>query len=241
MGFARLLGRILHATQATQTRRTPSPLLTLVGRPLLFLDFETTGIDAIHDRAIEVAATRHDQQGRTLLHHLINPGIPVPHQVTRLTGISTEHLVQASTPFEVFSLLQSLLDDSPILVAHNALFDITILLHEQRRLGLRLWSGDFLCTRTIATLLGKGLPSVNRAGRPYISYKLSDVSKALGLSIQSAHRAIDDVRTTETIFEALYQLAITNNVRPPLNTVAHPTWAPKPDFLPSGTSLILTD
>lgn len=215
-------------------------LYRLVGRSIVFLDFETTGIDPTNDRAIEIAGSRHDQAGRTEFHSLLNPGIDIPEEVSRLTGITNESIVSAPIVAEVLSRLQPLLSDNPVIVAHNAIFDVTVLMSEQRRARLPLWNGDFVCTRALATLMGKGTPSVNRAGRPYVSYKLSDVAKALGLSLEGAHRAGSDIQTTEEVFRQLYPTALQNSM-PILNTTVQPKWARTPEYLPKRARVHITD
>lgn len=201
------------------------------GRPVVFVDFETTGTDPTSDRAIEVAGARYDHGGRLEFRYLINPGIAVPPTIQTITGINDADLRTARTTRDVFFELEAFLEDSPILVAHNAIFDIAVLVTEQRRCGLPTWQGDFICTRTLATFLGVGMPGTNRAGQPYTSYKLGDVLRALGLELSGAHRAGQDVGAVETVFFALYPKAKARQI-PVINAVAHPAWAPIPRYLP---------
>ena len=94
-------------------------LYVLWKRPLVFLDFETTGVEPTQCRAIELAGVRHDRDGRHQFHSLINPGCAVPTQVQRLTGISTEALVGAPDTATALNNLQEYLANAPVLIAHN--------------------------------------------------------------------------------------------------------------------------
>ncbi len=59
-------------------------------RPLVFLDFETTGLDTQKDRIVELAFVRLLPDGsRESLVQRINPGIEVSKAATKVTGIHT--------------------------------------------------------------------------------------------------------------------------------------------------------
>ena len=59
-------------------------------RPLVFLDFETTGLDTEKDRIVELAFVKMMPDGtRTALVQRINPGIEVSKAATKVTGIHT--------------------------------------------------------------------------------------------------------------------------------------------------------
>ena len=112
--------------------------------PILAFDTETTGLNPHEgDRVIEFAAVQlHlDSEGRVekVDRHemLINPGIPIPREVVKLTGITDEAVADAP-PFEKRAKeIQNLLQDS-LVVAHNLQFDQNFLAVEFQRLG-RFW------------------------------------------------------------------------------------------------------
>ena len=80
------------------------------------------------------------------------------------------------------------------------------------------------------------MPSVNRAGKPYVSYKLGDVAASLGLRLTGAHRTGNDIAVTEAVFRALYPMALTAH-KPVVNAAAHPQWARVPAYMPSHASV----
>ena len=99
----------------------------LAETPFVVVDLETTGGSATYDRVLEIAAIRVQNgvvQGR--LEHLVDPGVPIPPIVTRITGINAA-LVRGQPRFE--SLLPDLrrLVDGAVVVAHNASFDCNFL------------------------------------------------------------------------------------------------------------------
>ncbi|MCZ4259106.1 3'-5' exonuclease [Sulfitobacter sp. G21635-S1] len=93
----------------------------------VFLDVETTGLDLESDEIIELAMVPFDytEDGRIFdvgeaLHQLNEPSSPVTAKITALTGITNEDLAGKS-----LNLLEidSLIDQSVVIVAHNAEFD----------------------------------------------------------------------------------------------------------------------
>lgn len=196
----------------------------LLGRPVLLLDCETTGLHPASDRVIEVAAIRYDEKGRRELATVVRPH-PLPilgEQITHLTGI-TQEMVEAGRPdAEVFAALREMATKA-VIIGHNVPFDIGFLNAEFQRLGLKPWAGDFICTRALATFLKIGKQSVNRAGYPYMSYKLADVCEAMGITLEGAHRALNDLEATEQLLLQLVPMAI-NDHRPVYNAMVRPEW-----------------
>lgn len=90
-------------------------------------DFETTGLDPESDRITEVAAIRFVNGERDDAYEtLVNPQIPIPREITNITGISDEMVAGAPTENEVSGKVIDFIADSPI-VAHNISFDIQFL------------------------------------------------------------------------------------------------------------------
>lgn len=90
-------------------------------------DVETTGLDHAADKVIQLGAVRfaYDGQGRVgavqrTLDALIDPGRPIPPEITKLTGI-TDDMVAGKTldPGAVGEVL----DGAAVVIAHNAAFD----------------------------------------------------------------------------------------------------------------------
>lgn len=93
----------------------------------LFVDVETTGLDVANDKVIEFGCIPLYYDASGVVHGVgkpiggfIDPGIPIPDVVTRLTGI-TDEMVKGqqfdTTP------LEAELSSTGLVVAHNASFD----------------------------------------------------------------------------------------------------------------------
>src|SRR5438132_8082168 len=119
-------------------------LASLAETAFVVVDLETTGGSAVYDRVLEVAAIRIENgviQAR--LDCLVEPGMPIPPFVTRITGINAA-LVRGRPSFD--SLLPELrrLLDGAVVVAHNASFDCNFLSNSFRLSGLP-WESARLC------------------------------------------------------------------------------------------------
>src|SRR3954471_14954479 len=131
---------------------------SLASLPFVVVDLETTGGSALFDRVLEVAAIR-VQNGvvQDRLERLVEPGMPIPPFVTRITGINAS-LVQGKPSFD--SVLPDLrrLMDGAVLVAHNVAFDGNFLASAFKRSGTP-WDAEKVCTLRLARRLIPGLHS----------------------------------------------------------------------------------
>jgi DNA polymerase III subunit epsilon len=170
---------------------------SLANTPFVIVDLETTGGSALFDRVMEVAAIR-VQNGvvQDRIVKLVEPGVPIPPFVTRITGINAA-LVRGRPAFDrLLPDLQRLFSGA-VLVAHNASFDFNFLAQSFKRADLA-WDGERLCTLRLSRRLMPGLPS----------YKLDSLCAALGFTFVQQHRAGPDAEATLSVFEHLLQLAM---------------------------------
>jgi DNA polymerase-3 subunit epsilon/ATP-dependent DNA helicase DinG len=160
---------------------------------IVALDIETTGLDPDRDEIIEVAAVRfHGNRVEGEWETLINPRRRIPPEITHLTGITSEMIVNAPVFAEVAGSLAEFVGDSPIL-GHSVNFDLGFL---QRR-------GHFLYHTSLDTfdLAAVMLPTARR-------YNLSAIALELGIPFQARHRALEDARLAHAVFHNLYQQAL---------------------------------
>ncbi len=152
-------------------------------------DIETTGFSNIQDRIIEIGAVK-VQNGKIVDTYstFVNPGIPIPFEITNLTSI-TDEMVMDAPPIDV--IMPAFLEfvGDAVLVAHNAGFDVGFVEENCKRLGL---PGGFAYMDTVA-LARVLLPTLAK-------YKLNVVAKALNISLENHHRAVDDAKATAEIF-----------------------------------------
>ena len=155
----------------------------MLDQPLVFLDLETTGATATHDRVTEIGLVAVDG-GRRISEWstLVNPGVSIPPMIQALTGITNEMVELAPTFAEVSSELLRRIDGK-LLVAHNARFDYGFLRNEFQRAGIR-YSSRVLCTVRLSRKL---FPQHAR-------HNLDALMARHGIDCDARHRALGDAR-----------------------------------------------
>jgi len=169
---------------------------SLAATPFVVLDLETTGGSAAFDRVLELAAIRFENGTvQERLERLVEPGIPIPPFVTRLTGINAD-LTRGKPRLDKLLPELSRMVDGAVVVAHNASFDCNFLSQAFARAGLT-WDGQKLCTLRLARRLLPGLPS----------YRLDSLCAMLGLPYVQRHRAGPDAEATLSLLRHLIETA----------------------------------
>lgn len=152
------------------------------------VDIETTGYDPRHDRIIEIAAAivrGPDIVDRFSL--LVDPLSAVPHEITKLTGITPEMLKGQVTAEAAVSRLVEFVGERDI-VAHNASFDRSFI---ETVTGRHAFRGAWLDSLQLVRI---ALPRLR-------SHRLADLADAFGVSPDGpAHRALPDVEALAAIW-----------------------------------------
>ena len=152
-------------------------------------DLETTGFSPVKDKIIEIGAVKvEDGKITDRFSTFVNPGIPVPFEITRLTSITDQMVMDAPGIEVVLPEFLAFIGDA-VLVAHNASFDVGFLEQNMRYLDLM---PDFTSVDTVA-LARMLLPTLSK-------FKLNIVANALNISLENHHRAVDDAGATAEIF-----------------------------------------
>ena len=152
---------------------------------IVVVDFETTGLNARRNRIIEIGAVR-IRNGQVIEEYsrFVNPGEPIPEEVSKLTGITDAMVATAGNAAEELPKLLSFIGNAAF-AAHNAKFDYSFLQNECRRLNIEL------TLPVIDTL------ELSRRLYPALkSHKLGAICKSLGISLKNAHRAVHDAHAT---------------------------------------------
>ncbi|MEC7985032.1 MAG: 3'-5' exonuclease [Myxococcota bacterium] len=164
-------------------------------------DTETTGLRAYQgDRIIEFGAVEfflndNGDISQTKDHQwLINPGIPIPREASKVSGIYDEDVASKPSFESLSSGIWELLSDA-ILVAHNFNFDMGFLRSEFARVG-RLWPKTRAELDTLT--LGRSFMKLK-------SYRLEKIAGELGVSLDNAHRAVHDARACGEVFLKMTQ------------------------------------
>ena len=152
-------------------------------------DIETTGFSALTCRIIEIGAVKVEKgQITDRFSTFVNPEVPIPFRIEQLTSINDSMVLDAPVIEEVLPKFLEFCEGC-VMVAHNADFDMSFIIENCKRQGI---SDDFTYVDTVgmARFL---LPALNR-------FKLDTVAKAVGVSLDHHHRAVDDAACTAEIF-----------------------------------------
>ncbi len=152
-------------------------------------DLETTGLSVRKNKIIEIGAVK--VSGGKIVDRFstfVNPKEPIPFQIENLTGISDSMVMDAPDIEEILPQFLEFSKDC-VLVAHNAEFDTGFIINEAEKQKL---PHEFTIVDTVP---------LSRILIPQISkYKLNNVAKALNVSLENHHRAVDDAGCTAEIF-----------------------------------------
>ena len=152
-------------------------------------DLETTGLSADRNEIIEIGAARF-RQGEIVERYqtLVNPGKPIPSEITHLTGIDDDDVADAPRMHALLPRLRAFFGDSTI-ICHNVGFDVGFM----QKHGL-LAENTALDTFELASIL---LPAASR-------YNLGSLAAQMGVSLKNAHRAYDDAEATGRLYWQLW-------------------------------------
>ena len=152
-------------------------------------DLETTGFSPETNRIIEIGAVK-VQNGKIVdkFSTFVNPQVPIPFRIEQMTSINDSMVIDAPVIADILPEFMKFCEGC-VMVAHNADFDMSFIKKNCQRL-------DIPCKPTIVDTVALArvlLPNLNR-------FKLDTVAKALGVSLENHHRAVDDAGCTAEIF-----------------------------------------
>ncbi len=159
----------------------------------IVFDLETTGLNAKTEKITEIGACK-VRGGKVIekFQTFVNPQIPIPTEITQLTGITNEMVKDAPVIEQALADFINFCGNYPTLVAHNARFDCSFI--DQACIGC----GVKFAYRSIDTvvLCKTAFPELQKV-------KLNIVAEHLGFNEFNHHRAIDDAIMLSRIFEVL--------------------------------------
>ena len=166
------------------------------------LDLETTGFSFRTEKITEVGIMK-IKNGEILdkFECFVNPEKPIPPRVVEVTNITDDMVKNAEKIDVVMPKILDFIGDS-VLVAHNADFDIGFLKYNAKLLGLEL-NNTYIDTLRLAKEL---FPEFKK-------YKLGIIADNLGIKVEVAHRALDDVDTTVKVFNIMINMLKEKNVK----------------------------
>ncbi len=181
--------------------------------PIALLDVETTGRDASVDRVVEIGIVVARHGAVTARYNwLINPGVPIPAEVSAIHGIKDED-VKDSPRFEAIAHEVAAALQGCVPAAYNAAFDRAFIVGEFARAGTKTPETPL----QIAPALRKDVEWID----PLVwareiqsnekSRALGEVAARLGVKLENAHRASDDA---EAAMLVMYSLAQSGRIPP---------------------------
>ena len=106
-------------------------------KPLFIFDLETTGLDIVKDRIIQISYIKVFPDGREERgNYLVNPEKPIPDVVVQLTGISNEDVQGQPTFKEIAQTINKIFADSDIAGYNSNHFDVPLLAEEFLRANI---------------------------------------------------------------------------------------------------------
>ena len=164
-------------------------------------DIETTGFDPFNDKIIEIGAVK--MKGKEIIDEFsefVNPKIPIPEEIVKLTSITDEMVKDAPDIKTILPRFLEFCGDSTV-VAHNAKFDVGFI--KQKSIDQNLeFSPSVVDTLPLARAL---LTNEKKFG-------LANLTKYFGIILESHHRAIDDARATAEVFQKFFNMIITKGI-----------------------------
>ena len=158
-------------------------------------DLETTGLSFRTEKITEIGIMKY-RNGEVIdkFETFVNPEKPIPMRVQEVTNITDDMVKDAPTIEEILPKVMEFFGDS-VLVAHNADFDTSFIRYNCELQGLK-FDNTYIDTLRLAKDL---FPD-------YKKYKLGIIAENLGIKVEVAHRALDDVDTTVKVFRVMLQM-----------------------------------
>ena len=106
-------------------------------RPIVFFDLETTGVDVVRDRIVQIGALRYEPGGGEPQRYktLVNPGRPIPKETTAIHGIADADVADAPRFEDLADDLMALFADADVGGYNVGKFDLPVLLEHFARCG----------------------------------------------------------------------------------------------------------
>ena len=181
-------------------------------------DLETTGTSPTTEEIIEISAVKvKDNKIVDEFTTLVKPGKIISPFITELTGISNEMVENAPVFRNVFEDFIDFTGDM-VLVGHNIhCFDLKFLHRYAMEYYRKVPGNDYIDTLTVAR---KRLPGLSH-------HRLSDLVEYYNITQQGAHRALNDCRMNQQVYEYLFDPERTPDVATPSEAVEGKNVCPK--------------
>ncbi|HQU95781.1 MAG: 3'-5' exonuclease [Saprospiraceae bacterium] len=163
-------------------------------KDLCFFDLETTGLNVIRDRIIQIAIVKIDRKdhSRSEYYKMINPGpVFISEEAASVHGITNEMVKNKPTFLQLAKEILDFIGDSDLVGYNSNRFDVPLLMEEFARAGFDF---DMEKRRTVDVqqIFYKMEPRTLKAAYRYYC----------GKEMKDAHDALADVNATLEVFES---------------------------------------
>ena len=160
------------------------------------IDVETTGLDPVHSELLEIGAVRIiDHNISEKFSALIRTKLPVPREITLLTGITQQMSEEGSECAKALEAFWSFLGSSAV-IGHNLSFDLAFLKKASAETGTPVGRNSCIDTLSLA----------RRKIRDITDYRLETLADYFDIKPERIHRALEDCCTTFRIYEKLNEI-----------------------------------
>ena len=165
-------------------------------RNLIFFDIESTGLNVLRDRIIQLAFIRYHQDSSSPIEkeYLINPGIPISPEAIAVHGITAEDVKDKPSFEELAAEIFEFIGDADLAGYNSNRFDVPLLMEEFGRSGID-FDIDQRRTIDVQRIFYKMEPRTLSA-----AYKFY-----CGQKLENAHDALEDVRATVAVLDGQLQ------------------------------------
>lgn len=161
-------------------------------RDIVFFDVETTGLNVIRDRIVQIALVKLFRNGNPAaeLSTLVNPGIPISEEAMAVHGITPKDLANKPTFRQLAQKIWDFIGDADLAGYNSNRFDVPMLMEEFARVGMEFTIGKRRLIDVQRIFYKMEPRTLKAAYRLYCGKELTD-----------AHDALADVRATIEVFE----------------------------------------
>lgn len=161
-------------------------------RDIVFFDIESTGLNVITDRIVQIALIKYRKDGSEPeeLEMLINPGMPISPEAMAVHGITPDKLRNKPLFREVAEKIYNFIGNADLAGYNSDRFDIPMLMEELHRYGFELDIDSRKCI-DVQKIFYKMEPRTLQAALRYFCDK----------ELEGAHDALADVRATVDVLK----------------------------------------
>ncbi|MEM1214932.1 MAG: 3'-5' exonuclease [Bacteroidota bacterium] len=162
-----------------------------LSRPIIFFDIESTGLNVIRDRIVQIALVKYspkqaEPEERT---YLINPGIPISEEAMGVHGITPQDVARKPLFHQLAQEIYDFIGNADLSGYNSNRFDVPMLMEEFARAGLE-FSVDNRRLIDVQRIFYKMEPRTLSAALKFYCQK----------EMENAHDALADVHATVDVF-----------------------------------------